>query len=176
MKIVYSELKIEDAIRIKEMDASQFVGKAWREVNGERVLVEINYQDPTWPNGYEHHYGNLIKTIEKSGFAMGAFDETNRLLGFVTVNAEVFGEKFRYVLLDQLFITLEHRGMGIGRRLFTRAAKASKRLGADKMFICAGSAEETVAFYEAMGCRRAEEIDEVLYQEDPRDLQMEYTI
>ncbi len=176
MKINYLELQVEDAIKIKEMDASQFVGRAWREVNGERRLVEINYQDPTWPNGFEHHYGNLVKTIDNKGLALGAFDEIGKLVGFITVNAEVFGKKIKYVLLDQLFITLEHRGKGIGKELIKRAAVSSKAFGAEKMFICAGSAEETVAFYRAMGCEMAEEINESLYNEDPRDLQMEYTI
>lgn len=176
MRIDYLELQAEDALKISEMDASQFVGRAWREVNGERQLIDINYQDSTWPNGFDHHYGNLVNTIESNGFAMGALDESSKLIGFVTVNKEVFGKQFKYVLLDQLFITLEYRGKGIGKELFNRAAKASEMFGAEKLFICAGSAEETVAFYEAMGCKRAEEINEILYQEDPRDLQMEYTI
>lgn len=176
MKIIYLELQIEDAIKIKEMDASQFVGRAWREVNGIRQLVEINYQDPSWPNGFEHHYGNLVKTIQTKGLALGAFDDSGKLIGFVAVNAEVFGKRFKYVLLDQLFITLEHRGKGIGKELMKRVAVASKAFGAEKLFICAGSAEETVAFYKAMGCEMAEEINQSLYDEDPRDLQMEYTI
>ncbi|MDW7660713.1 MAG: GNAT family N-acetyltransferase [Bacillota bacterium] len=176
MNIRFLKLQVEDAVKIREMDASQYIGKAWREVDGERKLVEIGYQDPTWPNGYEHHYDNLVKTIENKGLALGAFDDKGKLIGFVTVNAEVFGERSRYVLLDQLFITLEHRGKGIGKDLMTKAAVASRSFGAEKLFICAGSAEETIAFYKAMGCVMAEEINESLYNEDPRDLQMEYTI
>lgn len=176
MKIEYRELQLEEAIKISEMDASQFIGKAWREINGERKLVDINYQDPTWPNGYEHHFGNLEKTIKNNGFALGAFDYENKLIGFITVNADIFGNNYKYALLDQLFITLEHRGKGIGKALFNKASEAAEKLGANKLFICAGSAEETVAFYMAMGCKTTKEVNEILFKEDPRDLQLEYTI
>ena len=41
MDLTYRQLSVNECERMKEMDASQYVGKAWREVDGERVLVEI---------------------------------------------------------------------------------------------------------------------------------------
>lgn len=55
--IVYRKLRVEDCELINGMDPSQYIGKAWRAVEGERQLVKINYQDLDWPNGYEYHYG-----------------------------------------------------------------------------------------------------------------------
>ena len=49
--ITYKQLQIEDATRIREIDASQFIGKAWRDIGGIKQLVEINYQDSDFPNG-----------------------------------------------------------------------------------------------------------------------------
>ena len=169
-------MKISEATHISQMNPSQFIGQAWRTVNGSRQLVEINYLDSDWPNGYAYHFNRLQETISSDGCATGAFDEAGRLIGFATVNREVFGHRFRYVLLDQLFISLESRRMGIGKTLFLLSADAAREWGADKLYICAGSAKETIDFYLALGCREAVEIDEDRYASDPRDMQMEYVI
>lgn len=174
--IRYREITIDEVEKINEMNPSQFVGKAWREVDGMRRLVEINYHDLDWPNGYNHHYNNLRKTIEDGGCAIGAFDQEERLLGFITVNRNFFGNEYNYVLLDQLFITLEHRNKGIGKRLFKLATERGREWKADKFYICAGSAEETIAFYFTIGCKEAIEINKELYESDPRDFQLEYVL
>lgn len=174
--ITYRRLNISDCEKIKDLDASQYIGKAWREIDGKRELVEINYQDKTWPNGYEWHYNNLRKTIISGGSAIGSFDENNKMLGFGSVNNVLFGEKSNYVLLDQLFISLSHRSKGIGRKLFMDLIDEAKKFNADKIYICAGSAEETIAFYFSIGCTEAEEINQELYESDPRDFQLEFSL
>ncbi|MDF1618024.1 GNAT family N-acetyltransferase [Petrocella sp. FN5] len=174
--IIYRELRREECERIKEMNPTQYIGKAWRQVSGKLQLVEIDYNDTDWPNGYKYHYEHLKKTITSDGFAIGAFSVEDQLIGFATVDHNFFGEKYRYVLLDQLFITLDQRGKGIGRKLFERCAEAAIKWKADKIYICAGSAEETIAFYHARGCKKALEVNTELYDLDPKDLQLEYTL
>jgi GNAT superfamily N-acetyltransferase len=176
MQIDYRLMTQKEAIKINEIDASQFIGKAWRNISGTTQLVDINYHDPTWPNGFEHHYSHLVKTIDRGGIALGAFDLNNRLLGFVTVNPEIFGIKHTYVLLDQLFVTRDYRGIGLGKHLFRQAIELSMKFNVEKILICAGSAEETIAFYQRMGCMKATEINEKLLNEDSRDIQLEYTL
>ena len=174
--IIYRKLKLEECEQISEMDPSQYIGRAWREVEGKRQLVEINYLDSDWPNGYEHHYNNLKGTILSGGNAFGAFKSNDRLLGFATITSEFFGEKFNYILLDQLFISLEHRNRGIGKKLFTLCVDSARTWEADKIYICAGSAEETIGFYFAIGCKEALEINRELYEGDTRDYQLEFSI
>lgn len=174
--ITYRQIKIDECGFIKEMNASQYIGRAWREVDGVRKLIDIKYQDTDWPNGYEYHYNNLKDTILKGGSAIGAFDDNNKLLGFGTINSELFGCKNKYVLLDQLFITLEYRGKGIGKKLFMLSVEVARSLVADKIYICAGSAEETIAFYFAIGCKEAEEVNKELYESDPNDYQLEFSV
>ena len=68
--ITYSKLKINQCSKIKEIDASQYIHRAWREVNGNRQLVEINYQDPDFPNGFENHLTAFKMTIILSGITL----------------------------------------------------------------------------------------------------------
>lgn len=176
MSVQYRKLAIEECVLINDMNPSQYINNAWREVDGKRQLVKINYQDSDWANGYEHHFNSLKATILSNGEAVGAFDENNNLIGFATLNREFFGEKYKYVLLDQLFISLEHRNKGIGKKLFFIIAERAKEWQADKIYICAGSAEETVAFYFAIGCKEAVEINKELYENDPNDYQLEFLL
>lgn len=174
--ITLKKMSLEQCTQIAQMDASQYIGRSWREVEGVRTLVTIDYLDPTWPNGYETHLSNLIDTVRSSGEAIGAYDTSNRLIGFVSVNRMDFGIKSTYALLDQLFISKESRGLGIGTMLFKEAITIAKHFGAKHLFICAGSAEETIAFYRAKGCTDAIERHEAYYESDPRDLQLTYEI
>lgn len=174
--VTYRKLVVEECELINDMNPSQFIKRAWREVNGKRQLVEINYQDSDWPNGYEHHFNSLKATVLSDGEAIGAFDESNKLIGFATINRKFFGENYNYVLLDQLFISLEHRNKGIGKKLLLKIAEIAREWQADKIYICAGSAEETIAFYFAIGCKEAVEINKELYENDPRDFQLEFQL
>ncbi|SHH76441.1 GNAT family N-acetyltransferase [Clostridium grantii] len=174
--VIYRKLSVEECQCINEMNPSQYIGKAWREVDGKRQLVEINYQDSDWPNGYEYHISHLKETILNSGSAIGAFDINNKLLGFAAINRQFFGESHKYVLLDQLFVTLECRNKGIGKKLFMFCVDVAREWNADKIYICAGSAEETIVFYFAIGCKEAEEINKELYESDTRDFQLEFSI
>ena len=173
---IYRKLELEDCERINEINPSQYIGKAWREVEGVRQLIDINYQDSDWPNGYENHYNNLKRTIINDGVAFGAFDKDDRLIGFASMNHDIFGEMFDYVLLDQLFISLDHRSKGIGKKLFLLCVDVAREWKADKIYICAGTAEETIAFYNRIGCKEAVEINKQLYELDVRDYQLEYSL
>ncbi len=172
----YSRLQSSDVGKMDVIDASQTIGRAWREIDGVRQLVRIDYEDPTWPNGEEAHRMGFVDAVSKGGVAIGALDREGIMKGFGTIKGELYGEHNRYALLDQLFISRESRGMGIGRRLFDYLAEAAKELGADHLYICAGSAEETIAFYRALGCREAVEVIRELAEADPRDLQLVYSL
>lgn len=55
-------------------------------------------------------------------------------------------------------------------------AEGAKEKGAQKLYLCAGYAENTIAFNNKMGCVQAKEINQELYEEDPNDLKLEYPI
>jgi len=57
-----------------------------------------------------------------------------------------------YAVLMRLFVSLECRRMGFGRRLFDLCAEAARAEGAQKLFISAEPAVETQRFYQSMGC------------------------
>lgn len=173
----YRKLSLEEAERIAEIDATHFIKNVWRidEKTGEYGLVEINWTDTELPNGFDWHLNRFKETIKNGGAAFGCFEE-GMLIGYATVDKETFGKKERYVLLDQLFVSQKHRGKCIGKTLFLMCAAQAVEYGAEKLFLCAGSAEGTIAFYKKLDCVPAVERNQKLYEEDPRDIQLEYCL
>lgn len=173
----YKEMNISEAERISEIDAACYIKNAWsiNRKTREYELTEINWTDESLPNGFEWHLDHFKKTIQSGGKSFGCFDD-NTLVGYVTIDARVFGQKERYVLLDQLFVSNHYRNNGIGRKLVTLCAEQAGLSGADKIYLCAGSSEDTIAFYKKLGCRAAPEIDKELLEEDPNDIQLELDI
>lgn len=50
-------------------------------------------------------------------------------------------------------------------------------MGADKLYTCAASAEDTIAFYKSMGwVVNAKEINQELLEKDDRDIQLKFDI
>lgn len=109
----YREMKAEEADLIKQIDATWFIKNAWRRnsATGKYELIEINWTDYELPNGLRWHLKHYRKTAASGGKIFGCFDK-DKLVGYVTLNADVFGVHERYVLLEQLFVSKDYRSRG----------------------------------------------------------------
>lgn len=176
-KLIYREMKLEEAELIRQIDVTWYIRNAWRwnASTGKYELREINWTEYELPNGYEWHLKRFRETIQFGGKAFGCF-EGNRLIGYATLNATVFGKKEKYVLLDQLFISKNDRNHGIGKKLVSLCVSQAALFGAEKIYLCSASAEDTIAFYKKLGCKEATERDEELFAEDPNDIQLELEV
>lgn len=172
----YRVLSLKECSRIQEIDPSQWIERAWRKVEGEYQLVTINYMEEGWPDGYEVYKSALIETINSEGVAFGVFNHEENLIGYASLNHDFFGEYTKYVQLDSIFISKPYRGLGFGKELINRCINVARTWGADKLYACAASAEDTIAFYKSMGWVDAIEINQVLLEKDERDIQLEYII
>ena len=175
MNIEYRLLAIQECERMKEINPARFIKRAWKSVNGVKRWVKLDWLDDDYPDGYDNHFNALRATFESGGFAIGAFDG-EMLVGFVSINRNVFGNLSKYVLLDQMLVDNKYQGQGIGKELFRMSAEKAKEWGVDKFYICAGSSEDTLAFYKALGCVDAMEINQGLQEEDENDMQFEYDL
>lgn len=90
----YRELLPEEAERILEIDATNYIKNVWRfdENVQEYRLVEINWTDTELPNGFEWHLNRLKETLSDGGAAFGCFDR-NVLIGYGTVDKQLIGKR-----------------------------------------------------------------------------------
>lgn len=171
----YRKLLPQEAERIAELDATHFIKNVWRkDTSGEYKLVQINWTDTELPNGFDWHLRHFRETLRNGGSAFGCFD-SGKLIGYATLEGSVFGRQ-KYVLLDQLFVSNAYRSKGIGKRLFALCAEQARQMGARKLHLCAGSAENTIAFYYAIGCAPAAKPNQKLIDEDPNDIRLEFDL
>ena len=102
----------------------------------------------------------------------GAF-QAGVLKGFVSVESAPMGSRGQYRDLSSLHVSQELRGQGIGRVLFAAAARWAAEQGGQKLYISAHSAVESQAFYAAMGCVDAAQINREHAEKEPFDRQLE---
>lgn len=153
----------------------QEVKRCWRKEEDGWKLKEIPFIEEWGEPEYEFLVKCLKNTVKTGGFVFGCFVE-GKLAGFTSVENKPFGSGKQYVQLSSIHISQESRGRGYGSKLFRCAVSAGRMMGAEKLYISAHSAEETQAFYHAMGCVEAEEYNLELFAAEPCDCQLEYVL
>ena len=160
---------------LDEFIRHQTISECWRKVDGELKLVTNEFAEDWTVEKCREIAAGISCRLEKDLSAFGAFCK-NRLVGFVTVEYEIFGKSVKYVNLEQFQVSEDFRGKRIGRKLFDLACSEAKNLGAQKLYISAHSSKESQAAYKALGCVPASEVNEKMAPEEPFDIQMEFVL
>ena len=150
----------------------QVVTKCWRKEDGEWKIKDVPFVDDWSEADYEVLVSCLKNTVRTGGVVYAAF-MGNALVGFASVEAEIFGDEQKYMDLTSIHVSEDVRGQGIGRELFLKAKEWAKQKGAKKLYISAHSAVESQAFYKAMGCVEAEVYNRQHVEAEPCDCQLE---
>ncbi len=153
----------------------QEVTKCWCRVDGRWTIQDAPFVDDWSEQDYAVLVGCLQNTLRTGGVVYGAFEQ-GRLKGFVSVEGAPIGAAGNYYDLSCLHVSQELRGHGIGSLLFRKAAAWARAKGGEKLYLSAHSAVETQAFYRAMGCVDAEEVNQKHVEQEPFDCQMEFCL
>ncbi len=175
--IQYREVQADEINRdlFKDFIRRQVVTKCWRKENGIWVIREDPFTDDWSESDYRILISCLRNTVQTGGFVYAAF-YMDMLKGFVSAEAELFGEERKYVDLSSIHVSEDMRNHGIGTRLFLAAKEWAGKRGADKLYISAHSAVESQAFYKKMGCTEAQICLPQHTKAEPFDCQLECNI
>ncbi len=175
--LIIKELKMEDCTpdMLKDFNRYQDVKRCWRKENGDRILKDIPFVEQWEDNEKKETVETLKRCIELGGSVFGAFTG-GCLVGFASVDREFIGSKKEYAHMDMLHISFEHRSKGIGRKMFAAVCERAREFGAGKLYISSHSSEESQAFYKAVGCVEAEEVDPAAVEKEPCDCQIEFVL
>ncbi|WP_195999644.1 GNAT family N-acetyltransferase [Clostridium sp. 1001271B_151109_B4] len=176
-KIIYKKLKEEEINEelFSKFNRYQEVKRCWRKHEDKWRLENIPFIEQWSKEEYRFLVKCLKNTIRTKGIVVGAFNK-EILIGFVSIESELFGAHKEYVQLSSIHVSYESRGRSIGKGLFIIAIQEAKLLGAKKLYISAHSSEESQAFYKAMGCVEAEEYNEEIASQEPCDCQLEFIL
>lgn len=176
-KIVYVALNAEN-FNLNCLDGfvrRQKVEECWRFNGGSYVLTPVSYTED-WNLSERRALAKRIAESVSCGSVAYAAKSDGEVVGFALVESGLFGSRKQYIDLAEFYVSEPFRRMGIGRELFNLACAAARKSGAEKLYISAHSAKETIAAYESYGCRYAEEINAELVKKEPCDLQLEYKL
>ena len=123
------------------------------ELEDASILREWDAEKRIWLVGY------MREKIQNGGMVMAAFLPEGQLAGFCCVGGDLAGETASYANLLLLFVDDRFKRHGIGRLLLQEACRYAKKLGAEKLFLSAIPSEDTIAFYQNMGCVDAKYAD-----------------
>ena len=143
----------------------QDVNKVYRRIDGDFSLVECKYTED-WDLNKKR---SVAKQISSDDHITYIALENDKVVGFISLLKQLNGP---YMILDMMQVSSECRGQGIGRRLFEAGKDEARKNGAEALYISACSAEETIAFYRAMGSELASDPIIEIAKEEPFDLQM----
>ena len=120
----------EDNFNSRSLDnfiRHQLVKECLRNVDGNWILLPISFVEE-W---------NLDKCREEASVI--ANNLKGDLIGYIMVGTERLGTKRQYVQLVSFQVSEPFRGMGVGRKLFEKAAGIAREYGAKKLYISAHS-------------------------------------
>ena len=153
----------------------QEVKECWRKNNNEYVLIPNKYVEDWDINKRKEVAREILKRIAGDGFAYGAFYE-GKVVGYILISNELFGKSNQYMELLLYHVSEPYRRRGIGKELFKLACHTAKRMGAKKLYISAHSSKESQAAYHQLGCVEATEINQMIAEKEPYDVQMEFVL
>jgi N-acetylglutamate synthase-like GNAT family acetyltransferase len=144
--------------------------------DNDQFLLKLDYFIDEWDQNKKLQVIESLKEcIATGGCVMGAFNY-GELIGFASVEAELFGMNKEYLELSYIHVSNEFRNSGVGKNLFVLCCGKATNLGAKKLYIAAHPSEESQHFYMAVGCRYAVEINQKIYEKEPLDIQMECSL
>lgn len=153
----------------------QEVTECWRRVDGQWRLLPIAYVEDWDLEARRLRAGRVLRGIRDGGIAFGAWSGGS-VVGFARLALPLFGSANQYIDLAQFHVSAPFRRRGIGGELFRLACRGARELGASRLYISAHSARESMAAYRKYGCVEAREINQILAEKEPCDVQLEFPL
>lgn len=174
--VIVRELTRDEAELVWSIDRSEVIDHVYHHRNGKLVLEAEHYDMPGWPRGLaEASMPLLLDCLDRAGTFWGAFDG-GRLVAAAVLDSVFIGRHNDQLQLMFLHVSRSHRRRGLGRLLFETAADKARSQGARLLYVSATPSQNTVEFYLHLGCVVTQEVNTRLFELEPEDIHLEYTI
>jgi len=174
--MILRQLNREEIPSIFRIDRREVIHNVYHMRQGKLTLEPEFYDMQGFPPGEPEKYIPLMQACfdQGGGFLGGCDGDT--LAGVVILANKWIGSQHNQLQLEFLSVSAPYRKTGLGGMLFHKAVEMARQKGARKLYISATPSENTIHFYQHMGCRLAEEIDPDLFALEPDDIHLEYEI
>ena len=173
--ITYRALERDEIInKFDEIDSYETIEDIYYFRDGKLVLEkeyrEVKHFD-SWPERFE----DLTEDYDNGYTLLGAFDGEN-LVGLVGMRRDLIGENNDTINLSTCFISKNYRKQGIATKLIDMLKERARQLNGKKMYVSAAPSKNTVHFYMGIGFQVTTEPIKEIFDENPKDIQMEFIL
>ena len=140
-------------------------------------LVDCFFDVQHWDSYHlENDPPKLKQLYEQGSIFIGAFDAAEKLVGVSVVSNQIIADYPNAKLLHYFYVDADHQGQGIGAKLMQAAKQSAKQLCANQLYISATPSRHTVDFYIKHGAQPLSLPDQQLWQLEPEDIHLLYTL
>ena len=169
----YHKLTRAEIDQFAQIDRSETVPRYYSVHEGTLELVEEPEVFPDWTPAEKQDWIRGLRAFYDQGATIfGAFDGP-LMVGLSALGHHFMQTGYKRLELSEMWVSSGYRGQGIGRTLFQWAVQEAHKLGAHALYISATPSENTIHFYQNLGCRLADPVDPDLFTDEPVDIHLE---
>ncbi|WP_174806437.1 GNAT family N-acetyltransferase [Paenibacillus amylolyticus] len=170
--ITYRTLTLDDVNQLQEIDRSEHIDLIYEMRENRLVELEQNHECSNWDEMLLKEIQNrYVYELEQGGMAYGAFAD-DQLIGFGVLAHQYRGKERNRLQVDLMYVSRGYRRQGIGKRILNELGEEAKKRGAQYLYISSTETKSAVSFYKSQGSQIASEIDQELYDKEPKDIHM----
>lgn len=170
--ITYQRLTIEQVGKLKEIDRSEHIDLIYEMDHNHLIEIDANHECPNWDKGslqeIEQRY---LFELHNGGVAIGSFDG-GRLIGFGVLACKFRGKNQDQLQVDLMYVSRNYRRQGVGTRILKDLADEARARGAKTLYISSTETRSAVSFYKSNGSIITAEVDQELFDKEPKDIHM----
>ncbi len=171
--ITYRQLTRLEIELLYQIDRTETIEHIYYAREGKLVLEKEHWDVPDWRAEDKQQRITALQMLFDNGATFfGAFDG-DLLTGMAVLDHHLISSGNQRLNLEGLWVNDAYRGRGIGKALFQAAAQAARQRGAQSLYVSSTPSENTVRFYQRLGCQPAKPIDPHLYKKEPEDIHLE---
>lgn len=166
-------LRRDEVELIWTIDRREFIARTYRVQAGKLVLIPHDFHVPGWhPDNVRTTTPWLYACHDRGGKFYAAF-EGDQMVGVAALDTVWRGERHDLLQLEMMHVGRDHRGNGLGTRLFEQVRTAARSCGALGLYISATPSENTIHFYQGRGALLLATPDAELFAREPDDIHLE---
>ncbi len=170
------QLERDEIEKVGTIDRGEWIDGVYYHQNGGLVLKPETHDVKGWgPGQMDSILPDLQACFGRGGLFWGAFDG-DQLAGIAVLDSQFLGPEGDMLQLKFLHVSRPYRKTGLGKTLFMRAAETARTLGAARLYVSATPSQNTIHFYQRLGCVVLAQPDPYLFELEPEDIHFEYKI
>ncbi|WP_159888701.1 GNAT family N-acetyltransferase [Paenibacillus puerhi] len=170
--IEIQKLNEEQVQKLSDIDRSEFIDLIYEMQDGNIVEIQVGHECPNWDKVTLKEIQDRFRfELRHGGTAVGAFNDS-RLVGFGVLSHKFRGMRKDHLQIDLMYVSREYRRQGIGSRIMESLSNEARRRGAKYLYISSTETRSAVSFYRSHSSYLTREIDQELFDKEPKDIHM----